>query len=434
MRLQSATEYISTYIWGFLVAAIAIAALYLYLSVPSSITPSSCSFSSGPYCQDLVLGSNAMLSKMAIFLTNTQEYPIINPSLQIKMAGFAPATGTCVPNVILPGGAIVCNVTIGSAISKSASVSGRTVFSYTSCPGGNSTYCQDNPRQSFPGSFSTRASGLLLTPTVTLTLTVQNSTEGIGSGPLDKVIATVRLLGLPLAGATVNFAANSLGAVLSSPVSTTDANGNVYFYISSSQLGFTAVSVIFANSIANKTILFVTYVYCNVPDKGGANLAGASLRYCQLMYYQLAGDNFQSADLTGSNMYGADANGSNFQGATLAWVNLQLANLSLANFHGASLANSSMEGAILSGANLQGANLAYANLQGANLKGANLQSSNLVGASLQGANLAGANLQSANASSADFQDANLTGANMLGAKTAGANFAGAITKGCNGCP
>ncbi|MGC8478302.1 MAG: hypothetical protein ACP5NE_00005, partial [Candidatus Micrarchaeia archaeon] len=53
---QSAMEYLLTYGWAVLLIAIIASLLYLYMVVPHVIVPSSCSFSSGTYCNDLVVG------------------------------------------------------------------------------------------------------------------------------------------------------------------------------------------------------------------------------------------------------------------------------------------------------------------------------------------------------------------------------------------
>ncbi|MDE1762513.1 MAG: hypothetical protein KGH78_04980, partial [Candidatus Micrarchaeota archaeon] len=177
MRLQSATEYLLTYGWAFLIAAVVIASLYLFVFAPSGIVPSSCSFQSGAYCQDLVLGSSASLSKMAALITNTNPYPIITPQITVNITGIAPVQGTCSPNFVLPGGAIVCSATITPAVSQSALASGTFVISYIPCPGGNVTACSSNARQFFPGSFNTHSSPLLSPTTTNVILTAQNSSQ-----------------------------------------------------------------------------------------------------------------------------------------------------------------------------------------------------------------------------------------------------------------
>ncbi|MDE1870564.1 MAG: hypothetical protein KGH71_06380, partial [Candidatus Micrarchaeota archaeon] len=194
LRIQSATEYLLTYGWAFLIAGVVIAALYLFIFAPTALSPSSCTFSSGAYCQDLILGSSLTLSKMAVLLTNTNTYSIINPKITVNVSGSS-YHGTCTPNFILPGGAIICNATITPAVSQSALASGKFIFSYIPCPGDNATVCSSNSVQSYSGTFTTHASPLLSPTTLNITLTVRNSSQVALSTTLDKLTANVKLLG-----------------------------------------------------------------------------------------------------------------------------------------------------------------------------------------------------------------------------------------------
>ena len=256
LKLQSATEYLLTYGWAFLIAAIVVASLYLFVFAPSTIAPSSCTFYSGVFCQDLILGSSATLSKMAMLLTNSNPYPIINPSITVNITGIAPISGSCVPNFVLPGGAIICSATISPALPQGALASGRFIFSYTPCPGGNVVSCSGNARQSYTGSYNTHVSPLLSPTDITITLTAQNASQVAINTSLDKLTANVKLLGTVLSGATVNFTSNSVNAAPNPLTITTDGSGNAVSYISSSVSGNVFVSASFANQSANTIIVF----------------------------------------------------------------------------------------------------------------------------------------------------------------------------------
>ncbi|MDE1855953.1 MAG: hypothetical protein KGH49_01825, partial [Candidatus Micrarchaeota archaeon] len=149
-KLQSAVEFVLTYSWAIVIAALVIAALYFFVFAPSTLTPNSCSFSSGPYCQDLILGSGASLSKLAMLLTNTNPYPIYKPHLTVNITGYPLIQGTCSPTLTNPGGAVICNATIIPPISQSALSAGKFIFTYTPCPGGNVITCANNQAQHFP--------------------------------------------------------------------------------------------------------------------------------------------------------------------------------------------------------------------------------------------------------------------------------------------
>ena len=73
---QSTLEYFLVYGWALFLALIVVILLYIFIFAPSAIAPNSCSFAYGAYCQDMILGSNSISSKIALFLTNTQQYPI----------------------------------------------------------------------------------------------------------------------------------------------------------------------------------------------------------------------------------------------------------------------------------------------------------------------------------------------------------------------
>ena len=259
-REQSATEYLLTYSWAFLIAAVVIATLYFFVFAPAGITPTTCTFSSGPHCQDLILGSSTSLSKMALLLTNTNPFPIISPKITVNITNTPPIQGTCVPNFVLPGGSIICNATISPAISQSALASGTFIISYIPCAGGNVIACASNQRQSFPGSFNTHSSPLLSPITVNIILTARNTTQLALSSVKDKLTANVKLLGTPLSGATVNFTSNSLNAVISPAVSTTDGSGNAVTYIYDPVSENVLVSASFANSTSNTVIQFLPAV------------------------------------------------------------------------------------------------------------------------------------------------------------------------------
>ncbi|MDE1846046.1 MAG: hypothetical protein KGH53_02090 [Candidatus Micrarchaeota archaeon] len=271
-KVQSATEYILTYGWAFLIAAIVTASLYLFVFAPSTITQSSCSFYSGPYCQDIVLGSSNTLSKIALLLTNTNPFPILNPLLNVNLTGYNPIIASCRPNFVYPGGAIICNATITPALSQGALASGKFILSYTPCPGGNVLSCSNNQRQNFAGTFSTHSSQLLSPTTITVSLSAQNSSQVALSTSFDKLTANVRLLGTPVSGATVNFTSNSISAPVNPLVTTTDGNGNAFSYISSSATGNVFVTASFANIVANVVVAFTAPVCYTIsaPSISGA--------------------------------------------------------------------------------------------------------------------------------------------------------------------
>ncbi|MEM0086703.1 MAG: hypothetical protein QXU16_00305, partial [Candidatus Micrarchaeaceae archaeon] len=132
---QSTIEYMLTYSWALIIIAIIVSILVLLIYVPSIIAPPVCSFVSGAYCQDMVFGSNSVSSSVALFLTNTQSYPVIDPSITINVSSIGQLQGTCKPNLVAAGGAIICNVTVPQrAIAYGTLESGKLYLSAVPCP------------------------------------------------------------------------------------------------------------------------------------------------------------------------------------------------------------------------------------------------------------------------------------------------------------
>jgi len=256
---QSAIEYLITYGWAVLLAAISILILYIFVLAPSAIAPNTCSFVYGAYCQDMILGSNSISSKIALFLTNTQRYPIVNPQVSINISSIGTVNGKCLPNYVLPGGAIICNVTLPTtAISTGTLVSGKLYLSAIPCQSGNVTACSSSQRQTYIGNFNSHASPLLASTTLSISLTATNTTATIGIP--DELVATVKLLGYPISGATVNFTANKT-AKFNPNITTTDSSGDAYTELTSLQQGKIKIYASFGNVSANTTINFLQPVY-----------------------------------------------------------------------------------------------------------------------------------------------------------------------------
>ena len=164
-----------------------------------------------------------------------------------------------------------------------------------------------------------------------------------------------------------------------------------------------------ANNLVSSgsTILTVSYKDCSslVSSKGGGNLKGANLEFCNLAGYDLSGDNLMGANMQYTNLHNA-----NLQGANLKGVNLAYSFATGANFQGTNMMGDS----------LHGGNFMNANFQGANMKSTDLSYGNFSHVNFQGVNLMDSNM-----SYGDFDYANFTGANTNGVNTTGATFVGA---------
>ncbi|MEM3215419.1 MAG: hypothetical protein QXS17_00660, partial [Candidatus Micrarchaeaceae archaeon] len=159
-KAQSAMEYLLTYSWAILIIAIILSILLYFVLAPSLIAPSACTFVSGAYCKGMVFASNTTGTKVGMFLTNLQSYPVLSPGISLNISGVSYA-GACEPNFVLPGGAIICNVTLPQkALALGALESGKLYMSAIPCPSGNATQCRTSASQTYLGDFTAHVSPL----------------------------------------------------------------------------------------------------------------------------------------------------------------------------------------------------------------------------------------------------------------------------------
>ncbi|MEM4839516.1 MAG: hypothetical protein QXX90_02305 [Candidatus Micrarchaeaceae archaeon] len=263
---QSAMEYMITYSWAILIIAVAVALLYLYLVAPRVIVSSQCSFKIGAYCEDMVLGSNTTThaTEMALFLTNTQTYPMLNPHLYVSINGKNTTSYACKPYYVLPGGSIICTVPVPNVTSSLGEFfAGNIYLNATYCGlvsnPFNVTSCKSAPTQTYSGNFNAHAAPLIST-TTSVSLSA-NQSQFPADGSYDSVFATVKMLGYPLKGATVNFTVNTSNAKVFPLSASSDSRGIATSGVESTHVGNVTVKAYFAGTPSNNvTIDFVPYV------------------------------------------------------------------------------------------------------------------------------------------------------------------------------
>ncbi len=226
VKAQSAIEYMLSYSWAIIVVAVVFVLLYLFVFVPGTIAPNTCTFSNGANCQAIVFGSNSQNSAFAVLLSNNQQFAIINPILYINTTQYGVLTATCAPNLILPGGAMICSNTISTTSSPGSLVYGKVILQAIPCPSTIYNQCTSGNIQDYAGTFSTHSQPILSSTPISITLSTTNTTQLIGGG-YDPLIATVKMLGYPVTGATVVYSAvtNPQYAQFSPNVTTTTSNG-----------------------------------------------------------------------------------------------------------------------------------------------------------------------------------------------------------------
>jgi hypothetical protein len=300
-------EYLITYGWALLLIAIITSLLYLYIIVPRVIVPASCSFVSGVYCNDLILGSNTTThaSVLGLFITNTQPYPIANPVLYVGINGANVTPVACKPSYVLAGGSILCTIPLNQKTSFGQFVIGNLYINASYCGLANATTpasCSSAPTQIYIGKFNAHVAPLVST-TSSLTLTAQNTTNpgNPANNARDPLHAIVKLLGYPLAGATVNFTVTypNNGAIATPPYSllsqytTTGATGGAVDYVWGTTVGNVVVKAQYANLNTSIGITFtpVTKITFKAPS------ASALMASSALPVVTIDGTNYDYAQL-----------------------------------------------------------------------------------------------------------------------------------------
>ncbi|MEM3781363.1 MAG: hypothetical protein QXT43_00170 [Candidatus Micrarchaeaceae archaeon] len=117
MRIQSAVEFLTTYGWSFIIIAIFVSVILIFVSSKgiSTYAPSSCYISPAFLCQDFLLMENASGLKGVVVFSN-----YINTNMSFTTNSFSvfpyynttAFTGTCAPQSARPYSLIVCNTTL----------------------------------------------------------------------------------------------------------------------------------------------------------------------------------------------------------------------------------------------------------------------------------------------------------------------------------
>lgn len=248
MHAQSAMEFISTYSWALIVIAVIIALLYFYVAAPQQFAPSQCAFSAGVNCNNLVIGTNSISTTLTAFLTNTQQHSIKNSTIIINITNIGTVKAPCKPYFVLSGGIMICTVNLPQTIGAGASISGKLYASENVCAGVSQQICTTSTYEKLAGTYSIKVGSSTLTPSCTVTLSLPSNLIAFVKNP---VVATVKIQGRQVAGATVNFTANTLNANVLPEFVATDNNGNATSYVTSNQAGNVAVNA--STGICNST-------------------------------------------------------------------------------------------------------------------------------------------------------------------------------------
>lgn|GEM_PF-2606243 len=263
-RGQSAIEYITTYGWAIVILGIVISILYLYTSAPAQAIPDTCSFVNGVFCQDIILGTNSIshATTAAFLLTNSKEYSLKNPVLYAQLNGKNSVPVNCEPPYVLPGGSMICTVTLPVNSTIGALISGNLYLNATYCGLSNQSSnrnCSNGVIQTYTGSFEGHTQSASSSRSSIL-LTAANYTQTADNQP-DQLTATVLLLGFPSRGATVNFTSNNSNFTITPTVALTNGNGQALSSIAGGTIANVLVTANYGNLSNSIVVHFAQPVY-----------------------------------------------------------------------------------------------------------------------------------------------------------------------------
>ncbi|MEM0149950.1 MAG: hypothetical protein QXW10_03585, partial [Candidatus Micrarchaeaceae archaeon] len=272
MHAQSAVEFIVNYSWAILIIAIVLVLLYLFTAVSSTIAPSICSFESGLYCNDVILGTNTIThtTKLLLLLTNTQPYPIANASLFAQINSANTSTFSCQPAIAGPGSQFFCTVTLPVSLSLNEFLSGGLYLSANYC-GLSGNYqanenCSESQKETYMGSFSAHAQPFNFSkPLTTIDIAVSNSTIIMGKN--GSAFAKVMFAGMPVRNAVINFSTNTTAYKVLPQYATTNESGIAYVVISGGEPSNVLITASYSNISASTSINFIplpppAYLFC----------------------------------------------------------------------------------------------------------------------------------------------------------------------------
>ncbi len=140
---QSAVEFISTYLWAFLLLAFIIVGLYYFVGIPSQIIPARCSFLYGINCEGVNVGTNTLDTVVELYLVNGQEYDLVgNTIATVSITAAGTANAICVPSNVLQGEVMLCSITMPSKISVGQQTTGTLFLNSSVCLSGTASNCQ----------------------------------------------------------------------------------------------------------------------------------------------------------------------------------------------------------------------------------------------------------------------------------------------------
>jgi hypothetical protein len=254
-------ELLVIYIIAILIIVVVAWIVYSSYSASQTIPLSVCTFSGGASCVDMIIGTNTVTSntQIILFLSNSQQYALTNPSLVVQISNTNSTSFPCgpEPNYVKPGGAIVCiaNLTQKSALKQL--VTGNFYLTANYCGFATSGQCPASaPTEIYKGQFEgySQPSGPIK---LAIKLAAQSTTVP-ADGQHDMLTAQVTLFNNPVPDATINFTANAAGYTVAPQYVNTNSTGYAVSYVWSYTPGVVTVYANFSGLLvsAHVTITF----------------------------------------------------------------------------------------------------------------------------------------------------------------------------------
>lgn len=254
VKAQSALEFLSGYIWAFIIIAIILGVIYYLLAIPSSVVPTSCNINVGVYCKALIVGSAAGTTHFDAVIVDSEQYDLIAPtSVIFNVSGYGNVIATCNPSSVISGGATVCGGSLSTAIPLSTKVSGLVKVSTSVCLSGNVNHCSSVAPTLYTGNFSSEVGTYTSNIPVSVALYVTSTSASVGSQ--DLVTANIKMLNVPASNAGLAFTTNlPTHSTVSPEYVLTNQAGNATAEFSATVAGTYNVIATYGNYIASNII------------------------------------------------------------------------------------------------------------------------------------------------------------------------------------
>jgi len=249
-KAQASTEYLIIFVVALSIMALAYFLISQMSSSISLLEPTSCEFTQGIACQGAVVASNKTGTVLAFLGNNENSYAISKLSLLVDVHGNNVSI-RCSPNVIAPGEPFMCFGKLNGYVPVGTQLTSSIIANTTLCGLDN---CQNKIQESYAGKLTTYVSSYKI-PKFGIVL----------SAPQYRPNGEVVKVNLDILGS--NFTVERAG--ISGNFSNTAYSPLAYFVniSKSTSGGFSNVSVSFAGTTANETIILnsqqIRNLYCS---------------------------------------------------------------------------------------------------------------------------------------------------------------------------